>query len=72
MLKMHVPNTTQILRLYKDILRYGQQLKYTDKNYFYNRVQIEFKKNKDLNDTEITFNYKVSKENLFFFYNLRK
>lgn len=58
---MNTPKTSQILRLYKDILRYGQELKYTDKHYFYTRIKSEFKKNKALlNAEEISYNYEVT------------
>lgn len=58
---MNSPTSAQILRLYRDLLRYGQELKYTNKNYFYKRIKTEFKRNKDLsNFEEIEFNYKVS------------
>lgn len=50
----------QILRLYKDILRYGQQLQYTDKSYFYQRISDEFKKNKNESEsTQMNFLYEV-------------
>lgn len=39
-----------ILRLYKDLLRYGENLKYTDKAYFRKRIRTNFKENKDLTD----------------------
>lgn len=45
-----------ILKLYKDLLRYGEQLKLTDKKYYRNRIQQSFKQNKTLVDkTEINF-----------------
>ena len=51
----------QVLKLYKDILRYSNQLIYTDKEYFINRVKNEFRNNKDLTDqSDIEFFYKVS------------
>ncbi|KAF5308703.1 hypothetical protein FQR65_LT06064 [Abscondita terminalis] len=37
----------QILKLYKHLLRYGQDLQYTDKNYFYRRIKNEFKENRN-------------------------
>ncbi|XP_076244103.1 mitochondrial ribosome and complex I assembly factor AltMIEF1-like [Calliopsis andreniformis] len=44
------------LKLYKDLLRYGQNLKYTDQNYFQRRIRNSFKENKSLtNQTEIEF-----------------
>lgn len=56
---MH-PNTRQVLQLYKELLRYGQQLKLTDKDYFAQRIHKEFRKNKSLTEIEdITFSFKV-------------
>ncbi|KAK4875424.1 hypothetical protein RN001_011846 [Aquatica leii] len=50
----------EILKLYKNLLRYGQDLRYTDKQYFYRRIKREFKENRRLVDeTEIQFNYKA-------------
>ncbi|CAL7941651.1 unnamed protein product [Xylocopa violacea] len=47
-----------VLKLYKDLLRYGENLKYTDKTYFRRRIRQSFKKNKDLVDqTEINFQF---------------
>lgn len=42
-----------ILKLYKDILRYGETLKFTNKGYFRHRIRVAFKNNKDLNDKTI-------------------
>lgn len=51
----------QILKLYKDLLRYGETLQYTDKDFFTKKIRKEFKKNRSLEDTsEIDVNYKVS------------
>ncbi|XP_064210745.1 mitochondrial ribosome and complex I assembly factor AltMIEF1 [Tribolium castaneum] len=48
----------QILKLYKDLLRYGQNLKFTDKDYFHKRIRREFRKNRDLTDeSAISFNF---------------
>ena len=45
-----------ILKLYKDLLRYGENLKYTDRRYFRQRIRQSFKENKQLADqTEIDF-----------------
>lgn len=44
---------TDILRLYKDLLRYGQNLRYTDKGYFHYRIRKAFQENKVLNDEKI-------------------
>ncbi|KAL3270117.1 hypothetical protein HHI36_009176 [Cryptolaemus montrouzieri] len=50
--------SSQVLKLYKDLLRYGQQLKYTEKSYFNKRIRNEFRKNQNLEDTaEINLNY---------------
>jgi hypothetical protein len=50
----------QILKLYKDLLRYGQGLRFTDKDYFCNRIRREFRKNRELGDeSEISFNFEV-------------
>lgn len=39
-----------VLRLYKDILRYGDTLKFTNKKYFRYRIRTAFKDKKDLSD----------------------
>lgn len=45
-----------ILKLYKDLLRYGANLKYTEKTYFAKRIRKSFKENKNLTDrAEIDF-----------------
>lgn len=55
---MRVPNSAQVLKLYKDLLRYGQDLQFTDTRYFCKRIRNEFKRNKTLTDNkEILFNY---------------
>lgn len=57
-LKMSVPSKREILKLYKHLLRYGQQLKFTDKEYFLKRTKTEFKHNKELTDKdEISFKF---------------
>ncbi|CAD7087952.1 unnamed protein product [Hermetia illucens] len=53
------PSRQQVLKLYKHLIRYGHQLKYTDKNYFLSRIRDEFRENKDLKDPkEIEFFFK--------------
>ncbi|XP_012527395.1 uncharacterized protein LOC105831660 [Monomorium pharaonis] len=48
-----------ILKLYKDILRYGESLRFTNKKYFRDRIRTAFKDNKDLsNETAIDFQLK--------------
>lgn len=57
---MNPPLRIHILKLYKDLLRFGQQLELTDKKYYYNRIKKEFTKNKNLSDeADINYNYKV-------------
>ncbi|XP_076290763.1 mitochondrial ribosome and complex I assembly factor AltMIEF1-like [Lasioglossum baleicum] len=47
-----------VLRLYKDLLRYGGNLKYTDKLYFRARIRHGFRENKQLTDEhEINFQF---------------
>lgn len=59
---MSAPTSIQVKRLFKDLLRYGQELKYTDKFYFYNRIKKEFKTNKSCtNPEEILFNFEASR-----------
>lgn len=49
-----------ILRLYKDLLRYGESLKFTDKDYFRRSIRKSFKNNKNLIDeASIDFQFKV-------------
>lgn len=56
------PSKQQILRLYKHLIRYGNQLQLTDKNYFLGRIRREFKEGRTLNDPlQIEFNFKVRK-----------
>lgn len=50
-----------VLKLYKDLLRYGENLKYTDKEYFRFRIRKNFKQNKHLTDqTDIDFQLQVN------------
>lgn len=59
---MSSPSAREILQLYRNLLRYGKQLKHTDRKYFQKRVREEFNQNKDLtHETDIQFNFKVSK-----------
>ncbi|CAF1587276.1 unnamed protein product [Rotaria magnacalcarata] len=44
----------EVLRLYRDLLRYSQTLKYTDVDFYLNRIKQEFAKGKLLqNEHEI-------------------
>jgi len=49
-----------VLKLYKNILRYGETLRFTDKKYFIHRIRTAFKDNKNLtNEETIDFQLKV-------------
>lgn len=51
---------SQVLQLYKTLLRYGQQLKLTDQTYFCNIIRKEFRSQKDAkSQTQIEFLIKV-------------
>lgn len=51
---------SRVLKLYKDLLRYGEELNLTDKKYFKQRIRDEFRKNKNLqDDNEIIFCFEV-------------
>ncbi|EGI70333.1 hypothetical protein G5I_01092 [Acromyrmex echinatior] len=53
-------NRQVVLKLYKDILRYGETLRFTNKKYFRYRIQTAFRTNKDLSDeTAINFQLQV-------------
>ncbi|XP_065073434.1 mitochondrial ribosome and complex I assembly factor AltMIEF1 [Ochlerotatus camptorhynchus] len=59
---MTIPSTISnrlILRLYRDLRRYGSQLQFTDQEYFLQRVRREFDQHRDLSDPKkIEFCYK--------------
>lgn len=58
---MNTPSGSRVaLNLYKRLLRYGNQLQLTDKDYYLNRVRSEFHRNKKLKlDKEIEFSLNV-------------
>lgn len=57
---MNAPAREQILNLYKQLVRYGKQLTFTDKSYYLKRIRTEFRKNQFLEKPEeIDFNFKV-------------
>jgi hypothetical protein len=61
----------EVLRLYKDLLKYSQTLKYTDVEFYLNRIKQEFAKGKILeNEDEILRQISV-KESLYFLINFR-
>jgi hypothetical protein len=58
---MSTPTGRQVRQLYRDLLRYGRQLQFTDKDYFANRIRKEFKQAKDIEKAEdIIFYFQVS------------
>ncbi|GBM14204.1 hypothetical protein AVEN_61016-1 [Araneus ventricosus] len=48
---MTIPRSN-VIRLYKDLLKYSKTLKYTDKSYYLNQVKKEFTENKNLTSSE--------------------
>lgn len=57
---MNQPTCKQVLRLYKDLLRYGQQLKYTDQSFYTSWIQREFRENKSITSSKkILFGFQV-------------
>uniref|UniRef100_A0A1B0DP52 Uncharacterized protein n=1 Tax=Phlebotomus papatasi TaxID=29031 RepID=A0A1B0DP52_PHLPP len=62
---MSAPSGRQVIKLYRDLLRYGEQLKLTDKEYFRKRIRREFRVNKNLTSPEdISFNFKALKSTI--------
>jgi hypothetical protein len=58
---MSIPTRRQVLQLYRDLLRYGRQLQFTDRNYFSRRIRHEFKQAKNVEKAEdIDFYFQVS------------
>lgn len=54
------PTRQQVLRLYKHLIRYGNQLQFTDKSYFLGRVRREFRENcQETEQHKIEFSFKV-------------
>lgn len=49
-----------VLKLYKDILRYGETLRYTNKKYFRSRIQTAFRNNRGLSD-EAAIDFQLKK-----------
>ncbi|XP_055530356.1 MIEF1 upstream open reading frame protein [Wyeomyia smithii] len=48
-----------VLRLYRDLRRYGSQLRYTDRDYYLERIRFEFEQKRDITDpSEIEYCYK--------------
>ncbi|XP_055324369.1 MIEF1 upstream open reading frame protein [Sitodiplosis mosellana] len=56
---MNAATSREVLQLYRKLLRYGQELKFTDQTYFRKRIRKEFRLNKDLQSSaDIEFNIK--------------
>jgi len=45
---------TSILQLYKNLFRYGQQLKFTDKTFFHQTIRENFN-NKEIKNIDILY-----------------
>ena len=50
---MSLTHRSKAVYLYRQLLRYSESLKFTDKNYFCERIRGEYQKNKDLTDTKL-------------------
>ena len=60
----------QVLSLYRQLLRKGKQLKFTDKDYYFKRMRVEFEKNRALSDkSEIEHNIQVN-DNVYTIFDL--
>ena len=56
-----LPSHQQVLGLYKNLIRYGNQLKLTDKKFVLRRIRKEFREHKSLTESKaIEFNYQVN------------
>ncbi|XP_031619623.1 MIEF1 upstream open reading frame protein [Contarinia nasturtii] len=56
---MNAATNREVLQLYRKLLRYGKELKFTDQSYFRRRVRKEFILNKDLeSQADIEFQIK--------------
>lgn len=49
---MSLPTRTAVLQLYRDLLRYGRKLEFTDKEFYFLRIRAEFQANKELRSAE--------------------
>lgn len=56
---MSEPTARQVLGLYKNLLRYGKELKYTDQQYYYERIKQEFLNSRNVSGAEAKFQYEV-------------
>lgn len=51
------PSSSEVISLYRALIRYGKQLQYTDKNLYFQRVRREFDKNRSLFSDEKKTHY---------------
>lgn len=49
---MSLPTRNAVLQLYRDLLRYGRKLEFTDKEYYFLRIRHEFQAKKDLRSAQ--------------------
>lgn len=56
--------SSEVLRLYKNLLRYRQNLKYTDKDYFTSRIKQIFRQNQTLGNSKLV-DFQVQKGHAF-------
>lgn len=60
---------SEILNLYRSFLKYGKEIKLTDRDYFKKRIRKEFKSNRGVtNIQEIQFHVEASLLNLPYVY----
>ena len=63
---MSAVTRSQVIQLYKQLIRYQNKIQLSDKEYFKNRIRDEFRKNSHLvAEEDIAFHFKVSHVNLF-------
>lgn len=57
---MNASTSRQAVQLYRKLIRYSHELKFTDQEYFRQRIRKEFRRNKNLESAaDIEFNIKV-------------
>lgn len=49
---MILPSRSAVLQLYRDLLRYGRKLEFSDKEYYFLRIRHEFQSKKYLRAAE--------------------
>jgi len=56
---MSAPSRSQVLNLYKKLLRYSQNLQFTEKEYYLRRIRQEFLNSKTSSAEDAAFQLKV-------------